>query len=239
VRLVVNTSTGAIAQRIDYDEFGNITQDTNPGFQPFGFAGGLYDADTGLTRFGARDYDAQIGRWTTKDPIRFGGGQNLYGYVLNDPVNLVDLAGDMPATPDDFMRDSAQGPRQMPTQPTPTGPACFGANFAFAFKSTAKAIFQTAPGIALKTAGNVAAAGTVANATGGMTLGQGAAQVLVINRIGVFGTVSAGVVARSVVATQVATTAVTTSSLLTGIAIGSAADALGQTLAGNCPCGSQ
>lgn len=55
-RLVVNTSTGAIAQRIDYDEFGNITSDTNPGFQPFGFAGGLYDPDTGLTRFGARDY---------------------------------------------------------------------------------------------------------------------------------------------------------------------------------------
>jgi RHS repeat-associated protein len=62
-------------------------------FQPFGFAGGLYDADTGLTRFGARDYDAQTGRWTTKDPIRFGGGTNFYGYVLNDPVNLVDPAG--------------------------------------------------------------------------------------------------------------------------------------------------
>ena len=57
VRLVVNTSTGTVAQRIDYDEFGNITNDTNPGFQPFGFAGGLYDADTGLTRFGARDYE--------------------------------------------------------------------------------------------------------------------------------------------------------------------------------------
>ena len=38
VRLVVNTSSGAVAQRIDYDEFGNITTDTNPGFQPFGFA---------------------------------------------------------------------------------------------------------------------------------------------------------------------------------------------------------
>ncbi len=94
VRLVVNTATGDIVQRIDYDEFGNITSDTNPGFQPFGFAGGLYDADTGLTRFGARDYDAQIGRWTTKDPIRFqGGDSNLYGYVLNDPINLIDPLG--------------------------------------------------------------------------------------------------------------------------------------------------
>ena len=55
VRLVVDVATGTIAQRLDYDEFGQITQDTNPGFQPFGFAGGLYDPDTKLTRFGARD----------------------------------------------------------------------------------------------------------------------------------------------------------------------------------------
>ena len=32
-------------------------KDTNPGFQPFGFAGGLYDRGTELTHFGARDYD--------------------------------------------------------------------------------------------------------------------------------------------------------------------------------------
>ena len=53
--------TGAVVQRIDYDEFGVVTQDTNPGFQPFGFAGGIYDPDTGLTRFGARDYDPGSG----------------------------------------------------------------------------------------------------------------------------------------------------------------------------------
>ncbi len=58
VRLVVNADTGAIEQRIDYDPWGVVTQDTNPGFQPFGYAGGLYDPDTGLVRFGARDYDA-------------------------------------------------------------------------------------------------------------------------------------------------------------------------------------
>jgi uncharacterized protein RhaS with RHS repeats len=45
-------------------------------------------------RFGARDYDAETGRWTAKDPILFAGGDtNLYGYVLNDPVNWVDLDG--------------------------------------------------------------------------------------------------------------------------------------------------
>ncbi|WP_051937848.1 RHS repeat domain-containing protein [Ghiorsea bivora] len=92
-RLVVD-SAGTVVQRMDYDDWGNVTNDTNPGFQPFGFAGGIYDRDTNLTRFGARDYDPETGRWTAKDPIRFDGGDtNLYGYVLSNPVNLVDPNG--------------------------------------------------------------------------------------------------------------------------------------------------
>jgi RHS repeat-associated protein len=93
-RVVIDTATGAVAQQMSYDEFGNITMDTNAGFQPFGFAGGLYDPDTGLVRLGARDYDPYSGRWTAKDPILFwGGSTNLYGYVQNNPVNLVDPWG--------------------------------------------------------------------------------------------------------------------------------------------------
>jgi len=92
--LVVNTLTGAVAEQITYDEFGNVLSDTNPGFQPFGFAGGLYDLDTGLVRFGARDYDPKIGRWTAKDPLLFqGGDSNLYAYASNDPIDLVDSSG--------------------------------------------------------------------------------------------------------------------------------------------------
>jgi RHS repeat-associated protein len=93
-RLVVNTSTGAVVEQIDYDEFGNIINDTNPGFQPFGFAGGLYDQDTKFVRFGARDYNPSIGRWTAKDPSLFNGEDtDLYGYVFSDPVNLADPSG--------------------------------------------------------------------------------------------------------------------------------------------------
>ena len=94
VRQVVNLSNGAVVQRLDYDVWGNVTLNTNPDLQPFGFAGGLFDSDTQLTRFGARDYDAVIGRLTAKDPIGFAGGDtNLYGYVANDPVNFIDPTG--------------------------------------------------------------------------------------------------------------------------------------------------
>ncbi len=94
VRLVVNAATGVVEQRLDYDEWGNVIEDTNPGFQPFGFAGGLYDPDAKFVRFGARDYDAEIGRWTSRDPIGFGGADpTLYLFVLNDPVNRTDPTG--------------------------------------------------------------------------------------------------------------------------------------------------
>jgi RHS repeat-associated protein len=93
-RLVVNASTGALVQRLDYDEFGRVTFDSNPGAQPFGFAGGIYDADTGLVRFGARDYDAETGRWTAKDSSLYDRhGFNLYQYSATDPVNYLDPFG--------------------------------------------------------------------------------------------------------------------------------------------------
>jgi RHS repeat-associated protein len=94
VRLVVNTASGAIVQQLDYDSFGNVLADTNPGFQPFGFAGGLYDPITKLVLFGVRDYDPQTGRWTRQNPAWFSGDDpNLYRYCANDPINLLDPMG--------------------------------------------------------------------------------------------------------------------------------------------------
>ena len=112
-RLIIDTGSGNVAQALEYDEWGNILTDTYVGgvpLLPFRFAGGLYDADTKLIRFGARDYDPVIGRWTSKDPIRFAGGDtnlfgyvdsvgkglvqtNFYGYTANDPVNFIDPLG--------------------------------------------------------------------------------------------------------------------------------------------------
>jgi RHS repeat-associated protein len=94
VRLVVDEATGAVVQELVYDSWGRVLVDTNPGLQPFGFAGGLYDAETGLVRFGARDYDAEVGRWTAKDPIRFDAGDsNVFAYAFGDPINFLDPFG--------------------------------------------------------------------------------------------------------------------------------------------------
>jgi RHS repeat-associated protein len=93
VRSVVNVGTGEIKQRLDYDSYGNVTLDTNPGFQPLGFAGGLYDSHTKLVKFGFRDYDPTTGRFTTKDPIGLNGGANVYLYAMGNPVVFVDRVG--------------------------------------------------------------------------------------------------------------------------------------------------
>jgi RHS repeat-associated protein len=92
--LILNTATGAIAEQITYDEFGNVLSDSSPGFQPFGFAGGLYDQDTRVVRFGGRDYNSATGRWTAKDPKLLSGGDlNLYVYGSSDPINVIDPLG--------------------------------------------------------------------------------------------------------------------------------------------------
>jgi RHS repeat-associated protein len=93
-----------IIQEIRYDSNGNVITSssnydenivTNPNLDiPIGFAGGLYDQDTKLIKFGYREYDSNTGRWTSKDHIDFeGGDSNLYGYVMGDPVNFVDVEG--------------------------------------------------------------------------------------------------------------------------------------------------
>ncbi|MDR1008481.1 MAG: RHS repeat-associated core domain-containing protein [Campylobacteraceae bacterium] len=83
---------------------------------PFGFAGGLYDKDTKLIKFGYREYDSYTGRWTSKDPIDFNGGSlNLYGYVLGDPVNLIDVEG---LAKTNWYNDGGDGSRRATNGPT-------------------------------------------------------------------------------------------------------------------------
>lgn len=77
----------------NYGAFGGMAG-TGLSWMPFGMAAGQYDPDTGLVRFGVRDLDPLVGRWTSKDPLVFrSDSANLYVYAGNDPVNAADFTG--------------------------------------------------------------------------------------------------------------------------------------------------
>jgi RHS repeat-associated protein len=132
VRLVLDTTktgSAAVVQQIDYDEWGNVINLVDPAcslggtalcFQPFGFAGGVFDVTTGVVRFGVRDYDPLMRRWTQKDPIRFDGGQeNIYVYVGDEPINRLDANGTGWFC-DKFPWFPGCGTKEPPPTPTPT-----------------------------------------------------------------------------------------------------------------------
>ncbi len=93
--LALATTDGHVVQAMQYDSFGNLLAQRGDVVRlPLGFAGGLFDADTGLTRFPWRDYDADTGRFTALDPLgEKGGDSDWYGYCVDDPVNRVDVWG--------------------------------------------------------------------------------------------------------------------------------------------------
>ncbi len=76
-----------------YDEFGVLKVKTGSLNQPFMFSTKQYDESTGLSYYGYRFYNPAIGRWMTRDPLGELGGINLYGFVGNSPINLVDPYG--------------------------------------------------------------------------------------------------------------------------------------------------
>jgi RHS repeat-associated protein len=85
---------GAIAGRVDRDSFGRVLDATGTVRVPIGFAGGIEDPDTGLVRFGLRDYDPQTGRFTSRDPSFYiGSPDNLFAYASNAPTDHTDPTG--------------------------------------------------------------------------------------------------------------------------------------------------
>jgi RHS repeat-associated protein len=78
-----------------YDPFGNVTEmaGAEAAENPWRFCTKPVDAGTGWLYYGYRWYDLEMGRWVSRDPIEESGGVNLYGFVGNDGVGLVDVLG--------------------------------------------------------------------------------------------------------------------------------------------------
>ncbi len=92
VRDVVQSNGITIGSRLTYDPWGKVSE-TGSDLSDFAFTGDLYDRASSLSLTQYREYDASTGRWLSQDTIGFGGGMNVYAYVSNNPVILVDRLG--------------------------------------------------------------------------------------------------------------------------------------------------
>ena len=94
VRAVTNAS-GSVVKRYDYDPFGTVSKSSGDGVETHQFTGKRSDLGTGLTYFGSRYYDSDLGRFITSDPARWG--TNWYVYCYNNPLAYVDPDGMKPS----------------------------------------------------------------------------------------------------------------------------------------------
>jgi RHS repeat-associated protein len=92
VRRVFASASSAPAY--SYDPYGNPLQATAP-LTDFGYAGMLYNADSGLDLTRYRAYDPVAGRWLSRDPLGEAADPvgNLYTYVGGNPISLMDPLG--------------------------------------------------------------------------------------------------------------------------------------------------
>lgn len=94
-RLYDMGASGALAATYEYGPFGEALVASGPYAEqnPIRWSTKYQDQETALSYYGYRYYSPVIGRWLSRDPIEESGGSNLYGFVANSPVDLVDLYG--------------------------------------------------------------------------------------------------------------------------------------------------
>ncbi|MET9311031.1 RHS repeat-associated core domain-containing protein [Kribbella sp. NPDC003505] len=94
-QLAIDQSTLAVTMRRQ-DLFGNPRNSATWPGGTVGFVGGLTNTGTGLTRLGAREYSAQLGRFLSADPILDPENPqqlNAYAYAGNSPATWSDPSG--------------------------------------------------------------------------------------------------------------------------------------------------
>src|SRR5262249_4219379 len=91
----VASQTGSVIDHVDYDAFGKITNETQPGNgDRWKYTAREFDGLSGLQFNRARYYDPPTGRWVSQDPAGFeAGDSNLYRYAGNGPSNNTDPSG--------------------------------------------------------------------------------------------------------------------------------------------------
>jgi RHS repeat-associated protein len=89
-------TSGTETARYEYGPFGELLRMSGTAIaaeNPWRFSSKRQDPTTDWVHYEFRVYDPSSGRWLSRDPIGEAGGENLYGFVGNDPVNRVDLLG--------------------------------------------------------------------------------------------------------------------------------------------------
>lgn len=92
---LTQASSNALVASYEYSPFGELLrcEGSYAKINPFRFSTKFVDDETGLIYFGYRYYDPRNGRFISRDPIGELGGNNLYRYAGNDPVNGSDKLG--------------------------------------------------------------------------------------------------------------------------------------------------
>ena len=104
---LITDSGGNVTDKYDYDAYGKLLlwheKDAGSVHQPYQYVGqfGYYthwqEPDFGLVQLGVRFYDAQVGRFTQRDPVH-RDIQSAYAYADDSPLSGADPSGKDPTT---------------------------------------------------------------------------------------------------------------------------------------------
>ncbi len=95
VRAIIDNNYNLVSA-VDYDMWGDKMQGRiyNGDSTKFGFTGKEEDEESEYDYFGARYYDARLGRWNATDPLlNKYPSETPYSYTLNNPLLLTDPTG--------------------------------------------------------------------------------------------------------------------------------------------------